>query len=79
MTLESRTHNLLARLGVPASAYAGGELAVTSPLTGGVIAQVKVSSVEGASSEIAKAKVAFKQWRLIFAILPLVYLVSSMG
>ena len=63
MTLKNHTHDLLARLGVPASAITGGELAVASPLTGDVIAHVNLNSADVAAGEIAKAKAAFKHWR----------------
>ena len=36
----SEVHALLQRLGVPASAYQGGDLTVRSPLTGEVVAHV---------------------------------------
>jgi len=63
MTLKNHTHDLLSRLGVASAAYTGGELAVTSPLTGEVIAQVKLTSVDTAIGEIDKSKAAFKKWR----------------
>ena len=39
-SVVSEVHALLQRLGVPASAYQGGDLAVRSPLTGEVVAHV---------------------------------------
>jgi len=44
MELKTHTSDLLARLGVASSAYNSGELSVTSPLTGEVIAEVALNS-----------------------------------
>jgi len=63
MKLKTHTSDLLARLGVPAEAYTGGELAVASPLTGEVIGEVRLNSVKDTLAEINTAKAAFKEWR----------------
>ena len=63
MELKTHTSDLLARLGVTSSAYNSGELSVTSPLTGEVIAEVALNSVEETLAGINEAKAAFKTWR----------------
>jgi aldehyde dehydrogenase (NAD+) len=61
--LEAEVHNLLDRLGVPASACNAGELNVHSPITGERIARVAVTTPQAADATIAAAHDAFLAWR----------------
>ncbi|WCT23578.1 L-piperidine-6-carboxylate dehydrogenase [Acidovorax temperans] len=61
----SEVHALLQRLGVPASAYQGGDLAVRSPLTGEVVAHVPQHTPAQASDSIGRAHAAFATWRTV--------------
>lgn len=61
----SEVHALLQRLGVPASAYKGGDLAVRSPLTGEVVAHVPQHTPAQASDAIGRAHAAFATWRTV--------------
>ena len=61
----SEVHALLQRLGVPASAYQGGDLAVRSPLTGEVVAHVPQHTPAQASAAIGRAHAAFATWRTV--------------
>lgn len=61
----SEVHALLQRLGVPASAYQGGDLAVRSPLTGEVVAHVPQHTPAQASDAIGRAHAAFATWRTV--------------
>lgn len=63
--IEQETHNLLASLGVPASAYSGGSLTVYTPITGEIIAQVSKASPAAATEAIYAAHSAFLEWRAI--------------
>ena len=63
-SLAQETADLLARLGVPARAYTGGSLDVTSPITGEHIAAVVETDSAGCDIAIAEAAAAFKTWRL---------------
>jgi aldehyde dehydrogenase (NAD+) len=56
-------HALLQRLGVPPSAYQGGDLAVRSPLTGEVVAHVPQHTPAQATEAIGRAHAAFAAWR----------------
>lgn len=60
--LDHEVHQLLEFLGVPASAYTGGDLAVTTPLTGQVIARVACTTPIAAGEAISSAKRAFLTW-----------------
>ena len=62
-SVVSEVHALLQRLGVPASAYQGGDLAVRSPLTGEVVAHVPQHTPAQASDAIGRAHAAFATWR----------------
>ncbi len=64
-SLAQETADLLARLGVPARAYTGGSLDVTSPITGEHIAAVVETDSAGCDLAIAEAEAAFKTWRLV--------------
>lgn len=64
-SVVSEVHALLQRLGVPASAYQGGDLAVRSPLTGEVVAHVPQHTPAQASDAIGRAHAAFATWRTV--------------
>jgi L-aminoadipate-semialdehyde dehydrogenase len=53
MTIRQEVHSLLSGLGVPESAFTGGSLTVTSPITGEVIANVAVSDTPGETIALA--------------------------
>ncbi|WP_035348114.1 L-piperidine-6-carboxylate dehydrogenase [Edaphobacter aggregans] len=61
MTIEQEIRQLLMHLNVPAHAFSRGPLAVTSPITGEVIANVAVSAAPDRA--IAAAHNAFLAWR----------------
>ena len=64
-SVVSEVHALLQRLGVPASAYQGGDLAVRAPLTGEVVAHVPQHTPAQASDAIGRAHAAFATWRTV--------------
>lgn len=64
-SVVSEVHALLQRLGVPASAYQGGDLAVRSPLTGEVVAHVPQHTPAQATEAIGRAHSAFAAWRTV--------------
>ncbi len=64
-SLVQETADLLARLGVQEAAYMGGSLAVTSPITGERIAEVRETDAAGCDGTIAAAQEAFRSWRLV--------------
>src|SRR5689334_20089495 len=57
------TAELLARLGVDAADVEGGDLDVTSPITGEPIAHVRQTTPEGADAAVGRAVAAFEAWR----------------
>ena len=61
--LAADTRAILDRIGVPAGAYSGGSLNVTSPLTGEVVAAVHPTTSEAAEETIEMAHAAFLVWR----------------
>ena len=61
MSLPAQTADLLAALGVPHAAYAGGALAVRSPLDGSQIGAV--AETADPAEAIARAQKAFFVWR----------------
>jgi aldehyde dehydrogenase (NAD+) len=63
MTIPQEVHHLLTALDVPADAFSGGPLAVTSPITGEVIANVHVA--EDPAKTITAAHQAFVAWRSV--------------
>jgi aldehyde dehydrogenase (NAD+) len=65
LSLATEIEQLLQRLGVPRTAYTGGELTVRSPLTGEVIAQVPQTSPAEAAAAIGQAHDAFQAWRSV--------------
>ena len=56
---------ILARLGVPDSAFARDGLAATSPITGELIGHVKIASRSETSAVIGRAAQAFNAWRTV--------------
>jgi aldehyde dehydrogenase (NAD+) len=65
MTLSQETSALLSKLGVPASALSGGDLAVHSPVTGEEIAALKSMSAAETNEAIDRAGEAFRAWRMV--------------
>ncbi|WP_263366641.1 L-piperidine-6-carboxylate dehydrogenase [Edaphobacter bradus] len=63
MTIQKEVAQLLDRFGVPASAYTGGKLPVTTPITGETIAQV--ATMKSPTDVIAAAHKAFLEWRTV--------------
>ena len=61
--LPSEFDQLLQRLGVPRSAYTGGTLTVSSPISGDTIGQLPETSPEQATAAINRAQAAFLIWR----------------
>jgi aldehyde dehydrogenase (NAD+) len=64
-SITQETHQLLAELGVPTSAYSGGGLYVYTPLTGEVIAQVTKATIGSSTEAITAAHAAFLEWRSV--------------
>ena len=62
-TIADQTHEILAGLGVPASAYTDGSLPVTTPITGEVIAHVPIT--KDPAKVIESAHKAFLEWRTV--------------
>ena len=56
---------LLASLGVPAAAYAEGDLAVHSPIDGALLGRIKSDDCASIAAKIAGADSAFRSWRNI--------------
>ena len=63
LDLATETKAILTELGVSADRYTGGTLAVTSPVTGKEIGQLKEHSADDAKAAIDKAHEAFLTWR----------------
>jgi aldehyde dehydrogenase (NAD+) len=63
--IPAQVDQLLQRLGVPKSAYADGELAVRSPISGETIAHVRQTSTAEAKAAIGRAHAAYLAWRLV--------------
>ncbi len=61
--LERETKQLLNSLGVPAHAYTGGALPVSSPITGEIVAHVRQPDAAEARQAIEAAHDAFLIWR----------------
>lgn len=61
--ISSEVHAFLADLGVPASAYTGGDLLARTPITGETLAELPRTSSEAAANQIALAHRAAKEWR----------------
>ncbi len=65
VAIATQVHTLLQTLGVPRTAYTGGDLAVRSPITGEAIGAVAVSDPLQVSETVARAHHAFLAWRQI--------------
>ncbi|HWW98662.1 MAG TPA: aldehyde dehydrogenase family protein [Edaphobacter sp.] len=65
MTIQLEVEAILTDLGIPASAYTGGNLAVRTPITGEIIAHVPTITAVDATRAIAQAQAAFLEWRNI--------------
>ena len=63
--LVQETAALLGRLGVATSAFTGGQRAVTSPITGEVVAHVHDATADDAERAIDAAHDAFLAWRSV--------------
>ncbi|MDD2869945.1 aldehyde dehydrogenase family protein [Neomegalonema sp.] len=61
--LAARTAGILARLGVPASAFQGGPLDSRSPLTGEVVGGLTPHSLAQVAQAVERAQAAFRIWR----------------
>ncbi|MHA7881252.1 MAG: L-piperidine-6-carboxylate dehydrogenase [Saccharospirillum sp.] len=57
--------DLMQRLGVPETAYQGGDLDVVTPIDGRRIGQPSQHSLADADQAIERARVAFEQWRQV--------------
>ncbi|MCU1319408.1 MAG: L-aminoadipate-semialdehyde dehydrogenase [Edaphobacter sp.] len=64
-SIKHEVETILTRLGVPTSAYTGGNLSSHTPLTGEVIAQLPTINVSQAEKAIAQAHAAFLEWRTV--------------
>ena len=56
---------ILSRLGVPQSAFAREGVLASSPITGEVMAHVRITTPEEVSTIIARATEAFNIWRKV--------------
>ena len=56
---------ILSRLGAPESAFAREGVMALSPITGELIAQVRITSPEEVSTVIGRATKAFNAWRTV--------------
>jgi aldehyde dehydrogenase (NAD+) len=64
-SLGDETRAILARLGVPDTAFAAGGLAARSPITGETVAYLRPTSAVEASEAIGRAHAAFLDWRKV--------------
>ncbi len=64
-TIADDVTALLARLGVDASEIATGDMAVTTPITGDVIARVSAISVDATNNRVDEANDAYLAWRTV--------------
>jgi len=65
MTIAKETADLLSKLGVAAETLSGGNLFVTSPVTGERIAALRQVTPADAGRAIEEAHAAFAKWRLV--------------
>ena len=63
--LADEAHSLLTGLGIPESAFTGGELTVTSPVDGTALARVPALKPATAEDAIGRAEAAFRVWRSV--------------
>jgi aldehyde dehydrogenase (NAD+) len=65
MTIQHEVATILTNLGVPTTAYTGGDLITRTPITGEIIAHVPTISAADATQAIAQAHAAFLEWRTV--------------
>ncbi|MDD8021974.1 MAG: aldehyde dehydrogenase family protein [Paracoccaceae bacterium] len=65
MSLATETRTLLDTLGVEAARYTTGTMASFSPVTGEQIGTLVTDTPDTAATAIARAKLAFKEWRMV--------------
>ena len=63
--MRSKMTELLKQLGISEATIRDGDLQVTSPIDGAVVAQVKTSSSAEVDAAIATAVDAFQQWKIV--------------
>jgi aldehyde dehydrogenase (NAD+) len=63
MTIKHEVATILTDLGIPTTAYSGGNLTVRTPITGEIIANVPTITASAAKEAIAQAQAAFLEWR----------------
>jgi len=56
---------ILSNLGLDESAISGGKLTVSSPVDGAVLGQVETCSAQDVENTLARAQVAFDQWKTV--------------
>ncbi|PZO82232.1 MAG: aldehyde dehydrogenase family protein [Mesorhizobium amorphae] len=64
-TYAERTQSILSELGLAADRITGGDLSVSSPLTGEAIGAIASVGPEGAQAAVGRAQDAFKAWRTV--------------
>jgi len=65
MTIKHEVATLLTHLGIPTTAYSGGDLTTRTPITGEIIANVPTITASAAKEAIAQAHAAFLEWRTV--------------
>src|ERR1700677_1642640 len=65
MTIQQEVQTILTQLGIPATAYTGGNLTVHTAITGEVIAQLPTISSAATTEAIAQAHTAHLEWRTV--------------
>ena len=63
--IANETTEILERLGVEQSRYAGGDLDVTTPVTGEIVACVRTTTPSQVARQVDRANRAFRSWRLV--------------
>jgi aldehyde dehydrogenase (NAD+) len=65
MTLAQDAKSILDSLGVDPALYTGGTLTKISPMTGEEIAALPENTAEDTAAAVARARAAFKEWRMV--------------
>ena len=65
ISVRDEALDILSRLGAPQSAFAREGVMALSPITGELIAQVRITSPEEVSTVIGLATQAFNAWRTV--------------
>jgi aldehyde dehydrogenase (NAD+) len=65
MTIKHEVETILADLGIPPTAYTGGNLPVRTPITGEIIAELPTITPVDVTPAIAQAHAAFLEWRTV--------------